>query len=497
MNRFRDPNTDGSVEDHYHFLGINDDATLEQIRLAYRDLARQYHPDSGYVGGTSLLFRRIQEAYETLSDPERRRQYDTRLRSEGKRPPALLNVEIIVGPAQLPILEREQLLYTLIKIAPAISKPPARTPLNVCLVLDRSTSMKSERLDAVRQATLSLVSQLEPEDLFSLVTFSDRADVLMTAQHRPDMRTLRSVLSTIRADGGTEIYQGLIAGLGEVTRVRSDRQINHVIVLTDGHTYGDAERCLAAARSAARQDIGISGLGVGYDWNEDFLDHLSSAGGGAVLYIEEPGSVGTAFEQKLRALKDAWIPDLKMQLQYDPIASHKEAFSISPELKRLEGHTEFAIGPVQRTESRVLLLESLVSAQPEGRHRVLRVELAGNVPAYGMTTVQQLAVRVEFRPASHTRTLVSPAIIRAAQRVSLLRMQEQVESDIKRGLIGDGVDRLELLASTLQQEGRTDLAKMFESEARQLALTGAVSAGGTKRIRYGTRSLILPQVGRS
>ena len=72
-----------------------------------------------------------------------------------------------------------------------------------------------------------------------------------------------------------------------------------------------------------------------------------------------------------------------------------------------------------------------------------------------------------------------------------------MESDIKRGLIGDGVDRLELLASTLQQEGRTDLAKMFESEARQLALTGAVSAGGTKRIRYGTRSLILPQVGRS
>jgi Ca-activated chloride channel homolog len=497
MSQFSEQNTGRSSEDYYHFLGVDDDASPQEVRLAYRDLVRQYHPDSGHVGGTSLLFRRIQEAYEVLSDPDRRRQYDARLRQEGKRPPALLDVEVVLGPTHLPQLDDVQLLYTLVKITPVSARPLERTPLNLALVLDRSTSMKSDRLDAVRQATLSLVAQLEPEDLFSLVTFSDRAEVLIPAQHKPDMRTLRSVMSTIRASGGTEIHRGLVAGLAEATRVRSDRQINHVLMLTDGHTYGDTEKCLAAARAAARQNIGISGMGVGVDWNEDFLDHLASAGGGAVLYIEESDNIGAAFERRLRDLKDAWIPDLRVTMQYDPIANHKEIFCISPELKRLDGRdSEFSIGPLQRTDSLLLLVESIVSSHLGGRHRIMRMEFQGNVPVFGATALHQHAVRVEFQPASHTRTLVPPAIIEAARRVSLLRMQERVELDIAQGAIGAGAGRLRHLASRLLQDGQADLASKFELEAEHLVSTGVLSAAGTKRIRYGTRALALPPLGR-
>ena len=416
--------------------------------------------------------------------------------TRGKRPPALLDIDIVSGPTHLPQLDEVQLLYTLVKITPVSTRPLDRTPLNLSLVLDRSTSMKLDRLDAVRQATLSLVSQLEPEDLFSLVVFSDRAEVLIPAQHKPDMRTLRSVMSTIRASGGTEIHRGLVAGLAEVNRVRSDRQINHVILLTDGHTYGDTEKCLAAARAAAPQNIGISGIGVGSDWNEDFLDHLASAGGGAVLYIEQSDNIGAAFERRLRDLKDAWIPDLRVNIQYDPIANHKELFCISPELKRLDStDSEFSLGPLQRTDSRVLLLENIVSSHLGGMHRIMRMEFRGNVPAFGAMAIQQQAVRVEFRPASQTRTLVPPAIVEAARRVSLLRMQERAELDVGQGMVSAGAGRLKQLASRLLQEGQSDLAEMFELEAEQLVASGVLSAAGTKRIRYGTRALPLPEIG--
>jgi molecular chaperone DnaJ len=59
----------------YQRLGLPTDATESEIKRAYRQLAKRFHPDSGEPGDVER-FHEIQEAYETLSDPERRRTYD-------------------------------------------------------------------------------------------------------------------------------------------------------------------------------------------------------------------------------------------------------------------------------------------------------------------------------------------------------------------------------------------------------------------------------------
>ena len=64
------------MQDHYKTLGISSAATREEIRRAYRVLARRYHPDVNPGRTTTDTFRQISTAYEVLSDPDKRRQYD-------------------------------------------------------------------------------------------------------------------------------------------------------------------------------------------------------------------------------------------------------------------------------------------------------------------------------------------------------------------------------------------------------------------------------------
>ena len=59
--------------DYYELLGVGRDASPAEIKSAYRSLAKVMHPDAG---GSSLTFRVLQEAYDTLRDPSRRRDYD-------------------------------------------------------------------------------------------------------------------------------------------------------------------------------------------------------------------------------------------------------------------------------------------------------------------------------------------------------------------------------------------------------------------------------------
>jgi curved DNA-binding protein len=59
--------------DHYSTLGVDRNATADEIKQAYRKLASKHHPDKG---GDTATFQRIQEAYAVLSDPERRQQHD-------------------------------------------------------------------------------------------------------------------------------------------------------------------------------------------------------------------------------------------------------------------------------------------------------------------------------------------------------------------------------------------------------------------------------------
>ncbi len=64
-------------EDYYQTLGVKRDASQDDIQRAFRKLARKYHPDINKTDDGSAKFKQVNEAYEVLKDPDKRKRYDT------------------------------------------------------------------------------------------------------------------------------------------------------------------------------------------------------------------------------------------------------------------------------------------------------------------------------------------------------------------------------------------------------------------------------------
>ena len=75
-------------KDYYKTLGVSRTASEDDVRKAFRKLAREYHPDVAKdKSKAEEKFKEVNEAYEVLSDPEKRKKYDT-LGEDWKRGPA-------------------------------------------------------------------------------------------------------------------------------------------------------------------------------------------------------------------------------------------------------------------------------------------------------------------------------------------------------------------------------------------------------------------------
>ena len=477
--------------DYYVELNLSPSATLQEIKAAYRALARRFHPDTSADPDAEERFYLVQQAYEVLSDPEKRQAYDLWREKEGLDRKSPLTLKCMLSHARLPRMDEEQALYLLIEIYPRQDLDIKQLPLNLCLVMDRSTSMQGIRLQRVKDATAFIIDFLAEADVFSLVTFSDRAEVVIPGQSNVNKAFAKSRVSTVRSSGGTEILQGMLAGLGEIERWRSPDMVNHLILLTDGQTYGDEEQCVQQAKAASQRKIGISTMGIGEDWNDKLLDEIARQSGGTSTYIDSASKVTSFFRDCIHQLSDVVARDLELTIRLAEGVHLQEAFHVSPYLERLkiDGGTVF-LGQLGTELPSVVLLSLLVGPQAVGNVQIAQLEATADIPSLHLQRERTREnVTVEFSTQIKDVRSVPPNIVNILAKLAIFKMQEKTMNELERGDVERASQRLETMATRLLNLGENELAKAALLEAGRLARTGHLSPEGRKKIRYGTRSL--------
>lgn len=482
-----------SETNFYTLLGLERDATAEEIRQAYRDAVRRLHPDVHPEDPAAPeRFLQVQKAYETLNDATKRAEYDKTLPKE----PEIIRVNALYSRSYLPPLNEPQLLYVKLDFeAPENAREVPPPTLNIALVLDRSTSMQGPRLDIVKTTAIELTRQMKPQDILSIIAFSDRADVLLQASAQMDQSRVENAIRLLQASGGTEIYQGLKAGYNEIQRYYQSRFVNHIILITDGRTYGDEEHCLRLTEQARKQGIGISGLGIGHEWNDTFIDQITSRTGGDTVYVARPKHIQDFLTQKFSRLGQTYAENVALEIESNPQARLLSAFRLQPEVGPIElndGH--LLLGNVPKKAPLSVLLEFRIEpiSSQNGRLSITRGYTQFSIPGVNLENHKR---RLHLYREISTRNepdLPQPEIMQALSKLTLYHMQEKAQQDVKAGKFQEATQRLQNLATHLLAQGETELAQTVMIEARNIYHTHALSAEGGKQIKYGTRSLLLP-----
>ncbi len=479
-------------QDYYQLLGLRRDATQEDIKRAYYEAAQKLHPDKNTAVGETEVFLDVQQAYETLSNPKRRAQYDTVLPPEEKiKLPYQYN--LIFSRSSLVNMAEPQMLYMILELEASLeARHSPAPPLNVCLVLDRSTSMKGEKMDVVKAAAVQVLRNLRPQDVLSVVAFSDRAEVIIPAAFYEERSRLEAKIQMIQPGGATEIYQGLEAGVKEVMRSLDARRVNHMVLLTDGHTYGDEQECLALASRVSEKSIGISAMGIGQEWNDIFLDVLATRTGGSSAFIAHPQDIKRLLLEKFNALAQIYAEELVLSLVPREGIDLAYAFRIQPDPSPIVLDSPLRLGTILQDASTQILFEYII--QPKAVKSDLIDILRGTLKvsiASQQLPVPPLQLHAKL-PVSKTPEQGPPdeRIVQALSRLMLYRMQERAREEVRSGRIESATRHLQTLASNLISQGERGLAQTIMLEVDHLQKHSALSSEGSKKMNYGTRALL-------
>jgi len=354
--------------------------------------------------------------------------------------PGEVTLEHQVGKDFMPVTGGSQVAYVLVEARPTQMMAQVRMPLNFALVLDHSGSMKGAKLKNVKEAVKMVIGRLEPTDYVSVVIFDDTSQVIIPSMPANDKPGMQAAIDQIRDAGGTTMSLGMIQGLNELRRWHIPNAVNRMILLTDGVTYGDSDRCRQLARDAASAGISIYPLGIGADWDEDLLDSVGQLSGGMPAeFIRNATDALTIFEQQLQSTVDVAIRNASLILRLPVGVSPKKAVKVLPIISDLgqsvlsDRQVVIPLGDLEKDKPQSVLVELMIDPRPAGLFRIMQAELSYDVPIANLEGEKiRDDIKVTFTMDANQSAPVNAYVMNFAEKANAHRLVTRVLDEYKR-----------------------------------------------------------------
>lgn len=351
-----------------------------------------------------------------------------------------------------------------------------RTPLNLCLVIDRSGSMEGAPLEYVKQACGHVVDLLGPNDVLSIVVFDEIVEVLMAPQRVTDKLAVKNGIAQLTPGYTTNLYDGLTLAAQQLATAEDPNRVTRMVVFTDGEpTAGikDFAPLVAHAGDIRQKGIACTFLGFGSEYNEELLASMAKKAGGNHYYIPQPQMIPQVFDTELAKLMTVTSTQLKL--------SFKLARWVN--LKGFTGYTaaagerEFTVdlADMERGATMQVVADLEFPNHPLGHYRV-----AGGKLSYsslgGATEVVDVDCVMEFTAdAARYSVAPDPRVAAAAEVNQASRLVEKTIMGLKTQAITAAV-----AMADLQKTQAMLLSQGRQQEAREVTLAiQAIQSGNT------------------
>ncbi len=349
----------------------------------------------------------------------------------------------------------------------------ARTPLNLCLVIDRSGSMEGPPLDYVKQACAHVVDLLSPDDVLSIVTFEETVDVLMAPQRVTNRQAIKDGIQRLMPGNTTNLYDGLLLGAQQVMTVNDPGRATRLVVFTDGDpTAGikDFSALVAHAGEIKQRGITCTFLGFGPDYNEELLASMAKRAGGNYYYIAQPHLIPDVFRAELEKMLTTVARNLRLEVKLSRWVSMRSPQAAST------GEVQISLADMERGTTLQQVFDFDFSNHPLGWYRVAAGRLTYDDTTSGKTETIDLDFVIEFTSdAARYSAPVNPRVAQASQIMAASRVVEKTIMGLKTGMITSmgAVQELQKTQMLLMQEGRT-------AEAQEVTMAlRAIQSGDT------------------
>ena len=205
--------------------------------------------------------------------------------------------------------------YFMHVFSPEVEEVGDYLPKDIVFVIDRSGSMSGEKIATVKSSFGNMLSQLNEEDRFNMVHFSDLVEKYgeeVIPATSSNIQDAQAFVERMDAAGSTDINGGLLQGLASFEG--DGERVGVILFLTDGlPTSGvtDTSSIRSNVRNSNQGRVMINTLGYGYDHDAEFLMALALENEGRYRYIRDSSDADDLLDEEFRTVSQPILKDLE------------------------------------------------------------------------------------------------------------------------------------------------------------------------------------------